>query len=142
MSYWLFHHSKWSVIELHSLSSPFEDSSLSPGGRRKDAVAERLKAYPWCDSYVLCGCACRDMFLCCRYVGKKSRIEAEQALHRMRDGVFLIRESDQRPGEFAIALKYVCHESVLCHTELFSICCNGLRSFCLKIVQQTISCEV
>ena len=40
-----------------------------------------------------------------RYVGKKSRIEAEQALHYMRDGVFLIRESDVRPGEYAIALK-------------------------------------
>lgn len=42
---------------------------------------------------------------CCRYVGKKSRIEAEQALLRQRDGVFLIRESDVRPGEYAIALK-------------------------------------
>ena len=41
----------------------------------------------------------------CRYVGKKSRIEAEQALHRLRDGVFLIRESDVRPGEYAVALK-------------------------------------
>ena len=39
-------------------------------------------------------------------MGKKSRIEAEQALHRMRDGVFLIRESDVRPGEYAVALKY------------------------------------
>ena len=39
-------------------------------------------------------------------MGKKSRIEAEQALHGMRDGVFLIRESDVRPGEYAIALKW------------------------------------
>ena len=39
------------------------------------------------------------------YIGKKSRIEAEQALHRMKDGVFVIRESDVRDGEYAIALK-------------------------------------
>ena len=39
------------------------------------------------------------------YFGKKSRIEAEQTLHKMRDGVFLIRESDVRDGEYAIALK-------------------------------------
>ena len=42
-----------------------------------------------------------------RYLGKKSRIEAEQALQRMRDSVFLIRESDVRSGEYAIALKLV-----------------------------------
>ena len=34
-----------------------------------------------------------------------SRIEAEQCLHRMKDGVFLIRESDARQGEYAIALR-------------------------------------
>ena len=39
------------------------------------------------------------------YCGKKSRIEAERILHRMRDGVFLIRESDVRHGEYAIAIK-------------------------------------
>lgn len=47
---------------------------------------DRLRGYPW-------------------YLGKKSRIDAEQALYRMQDGVFLIRESDVRPGEYAIALK-------------------------------------
>lgn len=40
-----------------------------------------------------------------RYLGKMSRIQAEQALSKMRDGVFLIRESDVRAGEYAIALK-------------------------------------
>lgn len=47
---------------------------------------DKLRGYPW-------------------YLGKKSRIDAEQALYRMQDGVFLIRESDVRPGEYAIALK-------------------------------------
>ena len=51
-----------------------------------DPLEDRLCGYPW-------------------YLGKKSRIDAEQALHRMQDGVFLIRESDVRPGEYAIALK-------------------------------------
>lgn len=55
-------------------------------GGRHGGLEERLKGYPW-------------------YLGKKSRIDAEQALHRMKDGVFLIRESDVRPGEYAIALK-------------------------------------
>lgn len=57
---------------------------------RKDPVdptEDKLRNYPW-------------------YLGKKSRIDAEQALHRMQDGVFLIRESDVRPGEYAIALKW------------------------------------
>ncbi len=40
------------------------------------------------------------------YIGKKSRIEAEQALHKMKDGVFVIRESDVRDREYAIALKW------------------------------------
>ena len=34
-----------------------------------------------------------------------SRIQAEQALSKTKDGVFLIRESDVRAGEYAIALK-------------------------------------
>ena len=42
-----------------------------------------------------------------RFIGKMSRIEAEQCLHRMKDGVFLIRESDARQGEYAIALRYI-----------------------------------
>ena len=40
-----------------------------------------------------------------RYIGRKTRIDAEVALHRLRDGVFLIRESMDRPGEYAVALK-------------------------------------
>ena len=40
-----------------------------------------------------------------RYVGQMTRIEAEVALHRMRDGVFFIRVSKDRPGEYAVALK-------------------------------------
>lgn len=40
-----------------------------------------------------------------RYIGMKTRIDAEVALHRLRDGVFLIRESMDRPGEYAVALK-------------------------------------
>ena len=56
------------------------------GAQRGGGLEDRLKGYPW-------------------YLGKKSRIDAEQALHRMKDGVFLIRESDVRPGEYAIALK-------------------------------------
>ena len=55
---------------------------------REGGLEERLndKIYPW-------------------YLGKKSRIDAEQALHGMKDGVFLIRESDTRPGHYAIMLK-------------------------------------
>ncbi len=53
-----------------------------------DPLEDRLLGYPW-------------------YLGKKSRIDAEQALYRMQDGVFLIRQSDVRPGEYAIALKWV-----------------------------------
>ena len=48
-----------------------------------------------------------------------SRIEAEQCLHRMKDGVFLIRESDARQGEYAIALRYrYSLNSTLC-----TLCC-------------------
>ena len=46
----------------------------------------RLESYPW-------------------YAGMKSRVDAEQALHRLKDGTFLVRESSTRPGEYAIALK-------------------------------------
>ena len=42
-----------------------------------------------------------------RYIGMRTRIDAEVALHRSRDGVFLIRESMDRPGEYAVALKYI-----------------------------------
>ena len=48
-----------------------------------------------------------------------SRIEAEQCLHRMKDGVFLIRESDARQGEYAIALRY--RYSLNC--TLCTLCC-------------------
>ena len=33
------------------------------------------------------------------YFGKKSRVEAEQILYRVRDRIFLIRESDVRHGK-------------------------------------------
>ena len=56
-----------------------------------------------------------------RFIGKMSRIEAEQCLHRMKDGVFLIRESDARQGEYAIALRYrYSLNSTLC-----TLCCAG-----------------
>ena len=63
-----------------------KDDFATANGGRQGGLGERLKGYPW-------------------FLGKKSRIDAEQALHRMKDGVFLIRESDVRPGEYAIALK-------------------------------------
>jgi hypothetical protein len=40
------------------------------------------------------------------FVGCMSRLEAEQILHGLADGVFLIRESDQRPGQYAVALRW------------------------------------
>ena len=40
------------------------------------------------------------------YVGKMSRHEAEQTLDKCEDGVYLMRESDQRPGEYALAIRY------------------------------------
>ncbi|KAI6661574.1 Guanine nucleotide exchange factor VAV2 [Oopsacas minuta] len=40
------------------------------------------------------------------YVGKMSRHEAELILDQCENGVFLMRESDQRPGEYAIAVRY------------------------------------
>lgn len=64
-----------------------DEEVATANGGRQGGLEERLKGYPW-------------------YLGKKSRIDAEQALHRMKDGVFLIRESDVRPGEYAIALKW------------------------------------
>ena len=63
-----------------------KDDFPTANGSRGVGLEDRLQGYPW-------------------YLGKKSRIDAEQALHRMKDGVFLIRESDVRPGEYAIALK-------------------------------------
>ena len=65
---------------------PVTNEFATANGGRYGGLEERLKGYPW-------------------YVGKKSRIDAEQALYGMKDGVFLIRESDNRPGEYAIALK-------------------------------------
>ena len=50
-----------------------------------------------------------------------SRIEAEQCLHRMKDGVFLIRESDARQGEYAIALRYTLSRPWL---SLVTECCK------------------
>ena len=40
------------------------------------------------------------------FVGKMSRHEAEQILDACENGVFLMRESDQRPGEYALAVRY------------------------------------
>lgn len=40
-----------------------------------------------------------------RYIGMRTRIDAEVALQHSHDGVFLIRESMDRPGEYAVALK-------------------------------------
>ena len=40
-----------------------------------------------------------------RYVGKKSRLEAEQILYQMCDGVFLVRERTTNPGEYAISIR-------------------------------------
>eukprot|EP00731_Ephydatia_muelleri_P024738 Em0016g1009a len=87
------------VLNPTPLSEWWEAMSLKTGNRGEvpasylkpaaafDPMEERLKTFPW-------------------YVGKMSRIQAEQALSKMRDGVFLIRESDVRAGEYAIALKW------------------------------------
>lgn len=40
------------------------------------------------------------------YIGKMSRHEAEQILDTCENGVFLMRESDMRPGEYALAVRY------------------------------------
>jgi len=40
-----------------------------------------------------------------RFVGCLSRIDAENMLKDLQDGVFLIRESDQRRGEYAVGLR-------------------------------------
>ena len=40
-----------------------------------------------------------------RFVGRLSRIDAENMLKDLQDGVFLIRESDQRKGEYAVGLR-------------------------------------
>jgi guanine nucleotide exchange factor VAV len=61
-----------------------KQEELHPEQMREE---ERIKTFTW-------------------FIGKMSRIEAEQCLHRMKDGVFLIRESDARQGEYAIALRY------------------------------------
>lgn len=53
---------------------------------QEEQTQNRLKGCPW-------------------YLGKKSRIDAELALHRMKDGVFLIYESDMGLGDYAIVIK-------------------------------------
>lgn len=45
----------------------------------------------------------------------------------MKDGVFLIRESDMRPGEFAIALKYVCVWCPVDGPALCESCADGTK---------------
>ena len=64
------------------------------------------------DVCVCPGCGVQSLSVC-RFIGKMSRIEAEQCLHRMKDGVFLIRESDARQGEYAVALRYYTHTDKL-----------------------------
>ena len=79
-----------------------KDEFPTANGSRGVGLEDRLRGYPW-------------------YLGKKSRIDAEQALHRMKDGVFLIRESDVRPGEYAIALKLVQDSPLISHLALPSL---------------------
>lgn len=43
------------------------------------------------------------------FVGRLSRIDAENMLKDLQDGVFLIRESDQRKGEYAVGLRWKQH---------------------------------
>lgn len=43
---------------------------------------------------------------CCPwYIGKKSSLEAERDLYKLKDGTFLVYESIAQPGEYAIAIK-------------------------------------
>ena len=50
-----------------------------------DTIRE-LESYPW-------------------YGGMKSHVEAGRDLCKSKDGTFLVRESNTRPGEYAIAIK-------------------------------------
>ena len=47
-----------------------------------------------------------------RFVGRLSRIDAENMLKDLQDGVFLIRESDQRKGEYAVGLRQLYYSEV------------------------------
>ena len=72
-------------------ATPLDDGaelSSVAGHQPSKENGESLVGYPW-------------------YCGKKSRIEAERILSRirLRDGTFLIRESDVRHGEYVIAVK-------------------------------------
>ena len=70
------------------------------------------------------------LFSLSRYLGMKSRIEAEYCLQKMWDGVFLIRESKDRPGEYAVALKSVSSSSFL-FAAVFVLFLSLLVSLCL-----------
>ncbi len=96
-------------------ASEHDNLELGASATSMSRESEAMSNYPW-------------------YIGKKSRIEAEQALHKMKDGVFVIRESDVRDGEYAIALKSVsCNLLVLnIKTENHNqnaICYYGPSSF-------------
>ena len=61
--------------------SPTENSAESP-----ESIRRRYSASPW-------------------FVGRMARSEADNALASMPDGTFLVRESDNRPGDFALSIK-------------------------------------
>ena len=67
-------------------ASDLDTMELGASAMSLSRESETMSNYPW-------------------YIGRKSRIEAEQVLHKMKDGVFAIRESDVRDREYAIALK-------------------------------------
>eukprot|EP00731_Ephydatia_muelleri_P024734 Em0016g1005a len=81
-----------------------------------NGMEERLKHFTW-------------------YLGKMSRIQAEQALSKMRDGVFLIRESDVRAGEYAIALKW---KGMPKHIKISR---QGNRRFCVADICDFLSVD-
>ena len=65
----------------------YNESMDDPLVSFRKGVADSLTEQPW-------------------YLGKMSRHEAEQILDKCENGVFLMRESDQRPGEYALAIRY------------------------------------
>lgn len=67
-----------------------------------------------------------------RFVGCLSRIDAENMLKDLQDGVFLIRESDQRRGEYAVGLRWLIY--VVC--EWIS---SYLQSYFNKILSTILS---
>lgn len=81
--------------------------------------------------------------LCCRYIGRLNRLDAENYLEGMRDGTYLVRQSEaQSDYTHAICIRYeskhIDHVTLYCSAVLLMCNCTCLD---LHIVRQNFSCN-